>query len=83
MAKIKALTVNPNDYREFIKARAKAAAAVRKVEFWRGELNMPKATYQTRGQYILVDDQRNLIGKFTVSRSKEYTVRAGWRANIS
>ena len=83
MAKIKALTVDAEDFENFMKARAMATAAARRVEFFRKELNLPKAMYQTRGQYVLVDSNRNLIGKFTVSRTKEYTVKAGWRANIT
>lgn len=79
----KNITVNPETYRKFLRARAGANAATKRANQLKELLELPEADKKTAGDYILQDGNGTPIGKLVISHREGYDVKPGWTARIS
>jgi hypothetical protein len=80
---VKNIIVNPENYRKFLRYRAAANALNKRAESLKAEFNLPEASKQTVGEYILQDGNQQAIGKVTISARDGYTVKPGFTCRIS
>lgn len=81
--KTKQIAVNPDTFKRFLFARARANAATKRANQLRDLLNLPEADKKTAGEYILIDGNAVPVGKLTITARDGYEVKAGWTARLS
>lgn len=67
----------------FLSARARMNSAKRKMDDLKEQLNLPTATKQTEGEYIVTDKNHIVSCNYTVFFKNGFEVESNWIGKIS
>jgi hypothetical protein len=83
MAKQNTIQVNSDTFRKFLFARARSNAATKRANDLRASLGLPEANKSTVGEYVLIDGNKQPVGKYTVSPKAGFTVKDTFTGKVS
>jgi hypothetical protein len=79
----KQITVDAKTFSRYLKARRLASAITRLADKLKESFPLPVASKETAGEYIIVDGNKQAIGKLTINLREGYAVKAGYVSRIS